>query len=127
MDGPLLSIFFLLSQQGSDKAVATQVMAAAIPGSSARLVFTTITAQRQAKLQAETEQRVVQDAIRLAAVSNKTALNAFPALSAAFDRMPVAAQSVAFSAAGGSTTGGTGGSTTSGSTATRRRSRGGGA
>lgn len=131
MDGPLLlPLVFLLA--GRDKAnqnqatqneVLRQALTAAIPlPVSGRVVLATINAQDQAKSQARKEKSMVADAVR-AGNLGKADLVRFPALEAAFNRLPVAEQSsIAFTAVGTSTTGTpTSEPTTTRSTTARKR------
>lgn len=85
-----LPIFLLLT--GNKNADA--MLPFAIPGSeTTRMAFAMINADRQAKKQAAAEERIVEDAFKAANIKSPTELGTnFPALSAAFNKLPAASQ-----------------------------------
>jgi hypothetical protein len=103
MDGLLLPLILLA---GGDKtnqnALIAHMLPAMIPGSaSQRLVFATLAAKKEIKTQAETEAGLVKDAISAGKFERADQLKDFPALDAAFKRLPASAQSTLFPAAPG--------------------------
>jgi hypothetical protein len=75
-------------------ALAEQLLPMTLPGPrSQQLAFAAITVDRQLKRQALNEQRLVEDAIKAGAFKKVAELDKFPALAAAFKRLPAAVQS----------------------------------
>jgi hypothetical protein len=95
MDGLLLPMILLVgADKPNQKALFKQILPALLPGSSTqRLVVATISAKKQIKIQAETEKDLVRDAIRAGRFGSAADLADFPALDAAFKRLPPAVQS----------------------------------
>jgi hypothetical protein len=112
MDG--LSLFPLMLLVTADKpekkALFPRLLPALIPGSSTqRLVVATISARKQIKSEAETEQGLVSDAIKAAKFQRPADLAPFQNLDAAFKRLPASVQSTIFQTApagGGTKSGG---------------------
>lgn len=95
MDGLLLPMILLAAtDKPNQKALFQQILPALVPGSSTqRLVVATISAKKQIKIQAETEEHLIRDAIRAGKFVSSADLADFPALDAAFKRLPPAVQS----------------------------------
>jgi hypothetical protein len=92
-------LFFMVIRdvpKASRAALVEQLLPMALPGPSQRLAFAAIGAEQQFKRQARTEQELVVEAIAAADFQTADALNEFPALLAAFKRLPVAVQSTIF-------------------------------
>jgi hypothetical protein len=90
----------------NQKALFTQILPAMIPGQQSRLLFATVSAKKQIAIQAETEGNLVKEAIKAGGLKSPADLDRFPALSAAFNRLPASVQSTLFPTAppaGGST------------------------
>lgn len=102
MDGLLLPLILLAGDKPNQNALITHILPALIPGSaSQRLVFATLAAKKEIKAQAETEAGLVKDAIRAGKFERADQLKDFPALDAAFKRLPASVQSTLFPAAPG--------------------------
>lgn len=105
MDGLLPLILLAGLGKPNQKALFAQILPAAIPGpSTQRLAVAIVSAQEQIKSQARTEQSLVEEAIRAGELASAADLAPYPALNAAFNRLPLAAQSAVFSTTAGSTT-----------------------
>lgn len=106
MNGLLLPLILLASaDKPNQKALFTQILPAMIPGEQSRLLFATVSAKKQIAIQAATEGNLVKEAIT-AGNLKKADLDRFPALYAAFQRLPASVQSTLFPTtppAGGST------------------------
>ena len=96
----LASVVLLTVVKKANRArLAEQLLPIALPGStSQRLAVAAITAEQQLERQALTEQLIVKEAITAAEFEDAAALAPFPALEAAFRRLPAAVQAVIFSA-----------------------------
>jgi hypothetical protein len=99
----LASVVLLTVVKKENRArLVEQLLPVTLPGStSQRLAIAAITAEQQLERQALTEQLIVRDAITAAAFTEPAALAPFPALEAAFRRLPAALQAVIFSASPG--------------------------
>jgi hypothetical protein len=99
----LLIPMMLLAGGDKPNQLLTHILPAMIPGSdSQRLLFATLTAKKELKAKAETEQSLIRDAIKAAKFERPEQLKNFPALEAAFHRLTPAAQATMFPAATGS-------------------------
>jgi hypothetical protein len=97
MDVLATVVLFTVVKKQHRARLAEQLLPVALPGStSQRLAIAAITAEQQLERQALTEQGIVEDAINAASFENLEALEAFPALQAAFRRLPAARQAVLF-------------------------------
>ena len=77
--------------------VTEQLLPLALPGPpGTQLAFAAVTAERQVRKQAQTEQKLVQEAIQAGDIKSAEELSAFPALHSAFNRLPAAVQSGIF-------------------------------
>lgn len=99
MNGLLLPILLLAgTDKPNQKALVTHLLPAMLPGSgSERLVVAALNAKKEIKTQAATEEGLVRDAIRAAKFERPAQLDAFPALKAAYNRLPASVQSTVFS------------------------------
>jgi hypothetical protein len=99
MNGLLLPILLLAgTDKPNQKALVTHLLPAMIPGSgSERLVVAVLNAKKEIKTQAATEEGLVRDAIKAAKFERPAQLDAFPALKAAYNRLPASVQSTIFS------------------------------
>ena len=100
MDGLLLPMILLAAtDKPNQKALFRQILPAIIPGPpSQRLVLATISAKQQIKSEAEIEQSLVKAAIDAGELEPADLVN-FPALDAAFKRVPASIQPTLFSTA----------------------------
>jgi hypothetical protein len=99
-------ILFSAFDKPNQKSLFTQILPAMIPSPQSRLVFTAVSAKKQLAIQAETEGNLVKEAIKAGGFKSSADLDRFPALSAAFSRLPASVQSTVFPPAppaGGST------------------------
>ncbi len=103
MDGLLLPMILLAGgDTPNQKALFKHILPAMIPGSvSQRLVIASLAAKKEIKAQAEIEEGVVRDAIHAADFKRPDELKEFPALDAAFSRLPASVQADLFPAARG--------------------------
>jgi hypothetical protein len=102
MDVLATVVLFAVVKKQNRARLAEQLLPVALPGStSQRLAIAAITAEQQLERQARTEQSIVEDAISAAHFENVDALAEFPALQAAFRRLPAARQAVLFPASTG--------------------------
>jgi len=91
--------FFVIANvpRASRAALAEQILPVALPGpASQRLALAAISAERQLKRQAAAEQHLVEEAITAGGLKKATDLAAFPALDAAFKRLPPGVQAALF-------------------------------
>ena len=107
MDGLLLPMILLAGgDKPNQKALLSRLLPAMIQGSaSQRMVFAALSAKKDIKAQAETEAGLLKAAIAAARFDRVEQLKDFPALDAAYQRLPASVQSTLFPAApdGGST------------------------
>lgn len=82
------------------KKVFAQLVPLALPVPQAtRLAFATIELDREARRQAVVEQNLVTEAVKAANITSADALTAFPALNAAFNKLPASVKSGIFNPA----------------------------
>ena len=98
MDGLLLPMILLAAgDKPNQKALLSQILPALLPGPPAqRITVAAITAREHIRKQAQTEQGIVLDAIKAGGFKSAAELVKYPAIEAAFKRLPTAVQSTAF-------------------------------
>jgi hypothetical protein len=95
----LLAMMLLAGDKPNQKALLAQILPAVLPGPpTQRMAIAAITAREQIRKQAQTEQGVVLDAIKAGGFKTAEELGKYPAIEAAFKRLPPAVQSTAFPA-----------------------------
>lgn len=98
----MLELFLLFSRlpKTQRRRVAEQLVPLALPGPPRqKLVLATIAAEREVRREAEVERRLVEDAIKAGSIKDAAALAKFPALHAAYNRLPAGVQAGLFPAA----------------------------
>ena len=98
MDGLLLPMILLAAgDKPNQKALLSQILPAVLPGPRAqRITVAAITAREHIRQQAQTEQTLVIEAIDAGKFTSAAELTKFPAIEAAFKRLPAAVQSTVF-------------------------------
>ena len=94
--------FFLLAgaNNSNQKALFTHILPALIPGSGPeRLMFATLSAQKEIKTHADTEQGLLAAAIDAGDFKEPADLKKYPALQAAYDRLSPSAKIAVFAGA----------------------------
>jgi hypothetical protein len=100
MDALLLPMILLAAvDKPNQKALFTQILPAMIPGQQPRLLLATVSAKKQIAIQTETEGNLVKEAVKAGNLKSPADLDRFPALLAAFNRLPASIQSTVFPAA----------------------------
>lgn len=78
-------------------AAVEQLLPLALPGPAVnRIALAAITTERLLQRQAQAEQQMLEEAVQAGKIADAAALGQFPALSAAFTRLPAAAQAKLF-------------------------------
>lgn len=95
----MFGLFLLLSRlpKAQRARVAEQLLPFAFPAAPAqRMMIAAFTAERQVQRQAQTEQRLVEEAIKAGGFTAPADLSTFPALNVAFNNLPPAIQAGLF-------------------------------
>lgn len=95
---PLISLLFLSRLSGEQRNTALDIILPTVLPLSpeTKSFFTAISAERVVKKAAATEQKLVSEAVRAAGITSADGLVEYPALNAAFSRLPAAVKSGIF-------------------------------